>query len=133
MGGRILNRGLMREVDDLGELCQRCGMCCDGTLFVRAPLDPGEVEPLRARGLPIAGQAMPQPCAALSGLLCTIYEARPSSCRRYECLLYGSLREGEVSLDEALAVVADTRARSAGRDPDLSMLLDRRFRGRAPR
>lgn len=123
----------MREVDDLGELCRRCGMCCDGTLFARAPLAPAEVEPLRARGLPVVGQAMPQPCAALSGLLCAIYEARPASCRRYECLLLGSLREGEVSLDEALEVVADTRARVAARDPDLSTILDRRFRGRAPR
>lgn len=118
-------------VPPLSELCQRCGLCCDGTLFARTPLAAGEAAGLRARGVPCADGAAPQPCAALDGRRCTIYAARPASCRRYECLLHGALAEGEVTLDEALEVVADTRARLAAGE-DVGALLDRRFRGRAP-
>lgn len=123
----------------LSRLCQQCGLCCDGTLFDRAPLEPAEVEPLRAHRLPIALRAsdgapgLRQPCAALSGTCCTIYADRPASCRRYECLLFRALADDEVDVVEAIAVVDDARARLAAGDPGLSALLDRRFRGAAPR
>lgn len=120
-------------MSDLSELCQRCGLCCDGALFTVAPLEVHEVEPLRARGLlPLVRQdgapGLAQPCAALDGPRCRIYAERPASCRRYQCLLYGALAEGEVSLDEALAVVAGARAR---RGADAADYLDHHFRGRA--
>lgn len=53
----------------------------------------------------LGGRHVPQRCAALSGTVCEVYEERPLACRRYECLLFGALREGEVSLPEALKVV----------------------------
>lgn len=128
----------MAPVSSLSELCQRCGLCCDGALFTVTPLEAHEVEPLRARALlPLARKdgapALAQPCAALSGLRCTIYAERPASCRRYQCLLYGALAEGEVSLDEALAVVADARARVDARAEGRESFLDHHFRGQAAR
>ena len=111
-------------------LCQRCGLCCDGTLFTRTPLEPGEAAP---PPLVAAGAHLPQPCAALSGLRCTVYADRPRSCRRYECLLYGALAQGEVTLDEALAVVAEARARVAVDRGGAEGFLRQRFLGRAPR
>ncbi|MBX3472647.1 MAG: YkgJ family cysteine cluster protein [Planctomycetes bacterium] len=111
------------------ELCQRCGLCCDGSLFARAPLLPDEVAPLAARGLPATAAGLPQPCAALEGTRCSIYAARPASCRRYTCLLQAALAEGEVDLDEALAVVAEARARLAA--GEAGEHLDRHFRGRS--
>jgi hypothetical protein len=115
-------------------LCQRCGLCCDGTLFARAPVEPAEVPALAARGLAIDWPegGMPglrQPCAALAGLSCAIYAERPAGCRRFECRLLGALGEGEVGLEEALEVVADARARVAAGDGELAALLDLRFRG----
>jgi uncharacterized protein len=114
----------------LSELCQRCGLCCDGSLFTHAPLQPGEVDAMRQRKLEVmrradGSPALAQRCAALEGCRCTIYTDRPDSCRRYQCLLYTALAEGEVSLDDALAVVAE--ARSPGRS---EAFLDRHFRGR---
>ncbi|NMO18878.1 YkgJ family cysteine cluster protein [Pyxidicoccus fallax] len=100
----------------LSTLCLRCGMCCDGTLFTHVSLQPPEVTALEARGLPLTRRAdgspaLAQHCAALDGRTCTVYADRPASCRRYHCQLYAALAEKEVSLDEALAVVDEARAR----------------------
>jgi hypothetical protein len=123
----------------LSTLCQRCGLCCDGTLFTHVPLHPTEVEPLRALGLPVRKREdgtplLPQRCAALDGRRCTAYAARPEGCRRYHCNLFAALAEGEVSLPEALAVVDGAHAllASAGPEhgPPVEDYLDRHFRGR---
>ena len=120
-------------------LCQACGLCCDGSLFGRVPLGPDEQVPAlklavvtNAQG----GRHVPQRCAALEGTVCQVYEQRPLACRRYECLLFGALREGEVSLPEALTVVqraqslvVDARvdsARIAERDEYLTFHFGRR-------
>ncbi len=119
------------------ELCQRCGLCCDGTLFTRTPLQAEEVEALRALSpRPVdeaCGHGLAQPCAALEGTRCTIYAGRPAACRRYACLLHGALAEGEVGLDEALAVVDEARARAAAGGEGLAAFLEHHFGRRAPR
>ncbi|WP_375755664.1 YkgJ family cysteine cluster protein [Corallococcus exercitus] len=100
----------------LSTLCLHCGMCCDGTLFTQVPLKPGEAEALRQRGLPLGTredgtEVLPQRCAALNGLCCTVYEERPEACRRYRCQLFTALAEGEVSLEEAKGVVDAAHAK----------------------
>ena len=123
----------------LSTLCLRCGLCCDGTLFTHVPLQRTEVAPLQALGLPVktredGSSVLPQRCAALEGSRCTAYAERPEGCRRYHCQLFSALAEGEVSLDEALAVVERAHAllASAGgeRGPEVEDYLDRHFRGR---
>jgi Fe-S-cluster containining protein len=49
-----------------------------------------------------------QPCPAFSAGCCSIYEGRPSVCRDYRCLLLRRHQAGDVSADEALALVART-------------------------
>jgi Fe-S-cluster containining protein len=123
----------------LEALCQSCGLCCDGSLFTRVPLGVDEVVPEAALGVVTnerGGRHVPQRCAALSGTVCQQYAARPLACRRYECLLFGALREGEVSLDEAVSVVGKaqehvTRARiepshAGARDEFLTFHFGRR-------
>ncbi len=123
----------------LSTLCLRCGLCCDGTLFTHVPLLRTEVAPLQALGLPVKERedgtpVLPQRCAALDGSRCTAYAERPEGCRRYHCNLFSALAEGEVSLDEALAVVDRAHALRAStgpeRGPELEDYLDRHFRGR---
>jgi len=81
---------------ELEALCGACGLCCDGSLFGRVGLDPGELEgALRAR-LPVVqnGRSFEQPCPALkragddSTRVCSIYHERPAACRRFVCRLY---------------------------------------------
>lgn len=61
----------------------------------------------RADGTP----GLEQRCKALAGRCCTVYAQRPEACRRYRCYLLMALAEGEVSLEEALAVVDEAHAR----------------------
>src|SRR5690349_19207300 len=82
----VIAGGLM----PLSTLCQRCGLCCDGTLFTHVPLQDTEAAPLQALGLPVkeredGTRVLPQRCAALEGRRCTAYSARPEGCRRYHC------------------------------------------------
>ena len=102
----------------LEALCQSCGLCCDGSLFNRVPLAVGEQVPEAKLGVVTnerGARHVPQRCRALEGTCCQVYAARPLACRRYECLLLGALREGEVSLPEALVVVKRAQALVAER------------------
>jgi hypothetical protein len=123
----------------LSTLCLACGLCCDGTLFTHVPLRRTEAAPLQALGLPVRERedgtpVLPQRCAALDGRSCTAYAQRPEGCRRYQCNLATALSEGEVSLEEALAVVKGAQALLAStgpeRSPEVEDYLDRHFRGR---
>jgi Fe-S-cluster containining protein len=102
-------------VTELAILCQSCGLCCDGSLFGRVDLEPGEVESARRHRLPVVagGKAFEQPCSALlargPGVHCSIYDERPASCRRFVCRLYDrQVREGG-PIEERIAVVRRAR------------------------
>ncbi|HZI04822.1 MAG TPA: YkgJ family cysteine cluster protein [Archangium sp.] len=99
----------------LSDLCQRCGLCCDGTLFSHVPLQAGEVEPARRNGLDVGVIAdgtpvLRQGCTALCERRCTVYTERPEACRRYSCRLFTQVAAGTVSPEDALTVVAEAHA-----------------------
>ena len=94
-------------------LCTRCGLCCDGTLFADVELaGRAEAARLEVLGLEIEDDDTPapllvQPCAALRGRKCGIYEHRPGCCRTFECRLLQDARRGAVSTDSALATISE--------------------------
>lgn len=99
----------------LSDLCQRCGLCCDGTLFSHVPLRPEEVEPARRNRLDVGTLAdgtpvLRQGCTALCERRCTAYTERPKACRQYTCRLFTELASGRVSSEQALAVVDEAHA-----------------------
>ncbi|MFO0678041.1 MAG: YkgJ family cysteine cluster protein [Polyangiaceae bacterium] len=96
-------------------LCVVCGLCCDGSLFGRVPLDVDERSDARRRRLDVVanGSAFAQPCHALiSGedRTCAIYEDRPRACRRFTCVLRVEVSRGARDVAQAHAIVARTRA-----------------------
>ncbi len=99
------------------ELCTICGLCCDGSLLDDVELkSDGEASGLELMGLQIDWDndpALPLPCRALNGKLCRIYENRPNTCRRFECKLLQRTKRGEVSVDEAKAVIVKTQKQAA--------------------
>jgi hypothetical protein len=102
--------------DDLDRLCLACGLCCDGTIFAVAPLEPGELSAARALRLPvIADRAFTQPCPLQSGTRCSIHTdpARPAICRTYACRLRKLHASEGGDIEARIALVARTRAIAA--------------------
>src|SRR5947209_8425884 len=93
-------------------LCLECGLCCNGTIFADVRLNQADQpELLRREGLRInAGPGgrprLVQPCAALEGKRCRIYELRPGCCRQFECLLLKSVKAGRTDFDEAQKIIS---------------------------
>jgi hypothetical protein len=103
------------------QLCQACGLCCDGTLFDLVKLEPGDdAAKLKALGLPVSisrGKTpvarFPQPCSALcADRTCRIYADRPWQCRTFECQLLKDAKAGRIAFPAALPVVKQARRRA---------------------
>src|SRR5262245_48914366 len=102
----------VRGVRDGSELCLRCGLCCDGTLFMRADLEPGEEEFAESLGLAVqpgrGGEPgnFQLPCTAFIDGRCSVYErGRPARCGSYRCNLLRRYVDGTNALDEVLPIV----------------------------
>lgn len=75
-----------RRAREISELCQSCGVCCDGTIFAWAELDLDMSPDVRRRLKIVDGEdTMRIPCGHLSGTRCGVYDIRPGACRGYEC------------------------------------------------
>lgn len=108
----------MKSAEDL---CQACGLCCDGTLFDEVKLEAGDnAKRLTKLGLPIkvargkgAIARFPQPCAALcADRSCRLYADRPWQCRTFECRLLKEAKAGQTSFTTAHRIVAQARRRA---------------------
>lgn len=103
----------MSEVEVLSQLCVGCGMCCDGTLYERASVAPGEEERMIGAGLQLSrkegNRSFHQPCPHSSCGRCMIYERRFEICRTFECSLLRRVESGDLSLPEAKGKIATAR------------------------
>ena len=108
----------MRAVTrDGSDLCLRCGMCCDGTLFASALLkidDEGDFDIAERQGLePIRSEAGPrfkQPCPRFVDGCCSVYrETRPAVCGDYHCALLVDYISGRRDLDTCLDILSSLR------------------------
>src|SRR5262245_27190516 len=96
-------------------LCTKCGLCCDGTLFADVELvGRDEVTRLEIMGMAVEDEdrnvgLLSQPCAALRGTRCGIYAHRPKCCRVFECHLLQNAQRGGISVERALAQIADAQ------------------------
>ncbi|HEY1956480.1 MAG TPA: hypothetical protein VGH28_12735 [Polyangiaceae bacterium] len=118
---------------DLEALCRSCGLCCDGSLFGRVPLEPGEVDCAKKNRLRVipSGASFEQPCRAFAGT-CRVYDERPRACHAFECRLYDRHRREGGPLEARLASVRRARELLAAARPDepqdeLTALLERDF------
>ena len=97
------------------QLCQQCGMCCDGTLFNMVGLKTGETSRVPAAKLPLKRdekdkEFFNQPCLAFKDGCCSVYHDRPRACRSYHCILHRQVLNGSTDFDAAAHLVQQTRA-----------------------
>jgi hypothetical protein len=94
-------------------ICVACGMCCDGTLFLHAHLDPGETgnlpERIEENTYSKEGKDYFRlPCLYFDRK-CTIYDLkRANVCSEYRCQLLKDFADKRIALEDALAVVGDS-------------------------
>jgi len=75
-----------------------------------------EATRLEAMGLEIedddpSGAQLLQPCVALRGRRCSIYEHRPECCQTFECRLLQDVRRGAVGVERAKEQIAEALKR----------------------
>ena len=95
-------------------LCTACGMCCDGTMFQIVRMQPGDSPAeLGKLGLKVRCREgeffMEQPCSALKGMKCTVYEKRPTRCRLFHCQQLIRVESGDAQEAEAMSMIVETR------------------------
>lgn len=92
--------------ESLSEMCVKCGMCCDGTLFNRAKIKDVEDEHLAQRlGLDVFSHTdgksyFRQPCPLFTGC-CSVYQTKPHVCNTFYCEPLKKAQKGEMSFEKA--------------------------------
>lgn len=85
--------------------CLDCGLCCDGRLYVRARVTPGEESRMLESGLELltyrGDPFFRQPCPHFGCGRCTIYDERYRICRSFRCKLLKRYHAGEIDFNEA--------------------------------
>lgn len=100
-------------------LCTACGLCCSGVLFEIVKLQPEDsIRDLEKLGMQINRKKtepyFKQPCRFLDDCSCTIYQHRPTRCRRFECFQLKLLAAGEIDEAKAQSKIDEARRRVAG-------------------
>jgi hypothetical protein len=100
----------VRAARDASDVCLRCGLCCDGTLFPTATLRDDEVEFAASLGLTTLHRddgfyAWAQPCPKFVDGCCSTYAERPDVCGKYRCALLPMYEAGDADLDDCLDIV----------------------------
>src|SRR5262249_21335737 len=93
-------------------ICLECGLCCNGVIFARVPLQAGDdAHRLKSLGLNLSNRVphFPQPCGAFDGCCCRLYSERPHYCREFECLLLKRVKERPSEKSAALQTIRRTR------------------------
>ncbi|AXE20519.1 hypothetical protein DR864_23660 [Runella rosea] len=94
------------------EICVKCGLCCDGTLFSHAVLQKGERGNLPEKieqqyGKEGESEFFTLPCAYFEGK-CTIYNQKKAVvCSAFRCQLLKTFANGDVSQKDAIKIVTD--------------------------
>ncbi len=104
-------------------------MCCDGTLFHAVTLQPDDSpRAIAARGIHVKrkrGDAFfHQPCPAHAHDRCTIYDARPTRCRKFNCRQLRRVAADEITAAEALAAIHSARQQALHVDSLIHQLAE---------
>lgn len=106
-------------------ICIKCGMCCDGTLFSWGKINDGEkldkdFEIIQHKGKDV----FTQPCSYVNNCVCSIYNSskiqRPLICGNYKCNLLKKYNKQEVSYENAIKIIEITKTTAAKLDKEIT-------------
>lgn len=115
-------------ITDASELCLACGLCCSGSIFAEALVDPEtDAQPLSTGAFDAAEvdgkPAFALGCSLLRGAECQIYDRqRPRVCGAFDCAVLRQWKQGQASGDDTLATVEQAASRDAEIRAELSVL-----------
>jgi len=100
------------------ELCLACGLCCNGALHVNVNVRPEHLRVVRTLGLMVEktdrGFEFRLPCPLYQKDRCSAHPHHPPTCQAYRCALLQKHEEGDVTLQDSLAIVRTARELLAG-------------------
>ena len=86
----------------VNDLRQKCGMCCDGTLFPNFNIEKEEQHLFSQNNIDSFGR-VPQSCEHFDSCVgCKIYNNRPNTCSQYKCPVLKSFEKGSLSFEDSL-------------------------------
>ena len=97
------------------DLCENCGLCCNGTLFNYVTLLDDDLPALKKYPQIKLKQRNEQwtfdePCVMHTGTHCSIYSERPDTCSRYVCNVLRSVAKEELTELDAVLVIKEAKA-----------------------
>lgn len=99
-------------------ICIQCGLCCNGTLFNWANIEPNEVidELFPTEIIKIDKReksVFSLPCQFLNNCVCTIYTSespkRPLICAKFKCKLLQKYEENQITYSESITLIKKTK------------------------
>lgn len=99
-------------------ICIKCGLCCDGTLFSWANIEPNEVIdklfPIETIKIDKSDKkTFSLPCQFLSNCLCSIYASetpkRPLTCIKFKCKLLQKYEANQITYSESITLIKKTK------------------------
>jgi Fe-S-cluster containining protein len=97
------------------DLCEGCGMCCNGTLFNYVTLVPDDLPKLaKYPQLKLIvrneQETFDEGCVLHTGTGCGAYEDRPDTCKRYVCNVLRGVQREELTEEEAVLIIKEGKA-----------------------
>jgi uncharacterized protein len=103
---------------DANNLCKKCGICCDGTLFGHVVIPPSDVLKTKKLGIPFSKNSdgdfiFQQGCPRFVNLSCEVYSERPHACIEYACKLQKEVKNGTIKYEDGLKIVEQVKEYTA--------------------
>ena len=95
-------------MDGEQNICIKCSLCCDGTIFQYVNLNKQEIinNQFHSQIITNGEIRMSQPCFYLKKNVCAIYhKKRPADCVAFKCKLLKEFETGKISYIDALALI----------------------------
>lgn len=102
----------MAAITEEQNICIKCGLCCDNTLFDTIKIhegDPYQNGELKIKESDDGTRYFELPCPFFNGK-CAVYDkGTPKTCRRFRCQVLKNIEKGDLSNDRAEKIIDESK------------------------